>query len=145
MSFRWGKKSNEILDECHPIFRTIFTKVLEKIDCKAFEGRRSKELQNQYYREGKSKLQWPHSKHNITLNRPISHAIHVLPYPIDFNNIRRIDHFAGVVRGIAWGHFGIDNLRWGGDWDRDYDNTDQQFHDLAHWELDDEAGLYLPK
>ncbi len=26
-------------------------------------------------------------------------------------------------------------IRWGGDWDRDGDTTDQTFNDLVHWEL----------
>ena len=31
---------------------------------------------------------------------------------------------------------GIDvNLRWGGDWDRDFDLKDQRFNDYPHFEL----------
>ena len=30
---------------------------------------------------------------------------------------------------------GYNNMRWGGDWDKDFDLDDQTFNDLCHFEL----------
>ena len=68
-------------------------------------------------------------KHNLV----ISEAVDIAPYPIDWNNTSRFMILGGYVLGIAQG-LGI-NLRWGGDWDGDYDNKDERFSDLTHFEL----------
>jgi hypothetical protein len=66
---------------------------------------------------------------------PSSRAVDVAPYPIDWNDTRRFDHFAGIVVGIA--HRSGVKIRWGGNWDRDNDLNDQNFNDLVHFELID--------
>ena len=43
------------------------------------------------------------------------------------------DSFAGYVQGVAE-QLGI-KIRWGGDWDSDFDFKDQTFNDLVHFEL----------
>jgi len=62
-----------------------------------------------------------------------STAIDIAPYPIDWKNTSRFMILAGYVLGVSQG-LGID-LKWGGDWDGDFDNKDERFSDLPHFEL----------
>lgn len=92
-------------------------------------GHRNEHDQNLMYRLGRSKLQWPHGKHNKFL----SEAIDVSPYPYDPDDWNRICYFAGYVMGQAK-RMGI-KLRWGGDWNMNTVLTDEKFRDLFHFEL----------
>tara|TARA_R100001594_G_scaffold77425_1_gene112041 strand:- start:2716 stop:3111 length:396 start_codon:yes stop_codon:yes gene_type:complete len=118
------------LSECDERLQKVFNEVVKHFDCTVLEGRRSKERQDELYRTGKSKVQYPNSKHNV---EPLSMACDVAPYPIDWNDKSRFYFFGGFVLGIAKS-MGID-LRWGGDWDSDMDINDQTFMDLPHFEV----------
>ena len=124
-----GKSSEERLNTCHPDLQKVFRRVVEKYDLTITCGTRGEAEQNEAFRTGKSKVQFPKSKHNLTP----SLAVDAVPYPIDWNDRSRFYHFAGYVLGIAEG-MGI-KLRWGGDWDGDFDLKDQKFFDLPHFEL----------
>ena len=41
--------------------------------------------------------------------------------------------FGSFVRGVAY-KMGVE-IRWGGDWDGDFDLKDQTFMDLVHFEI----------
>lgn len=125
----FGKSSTERLATCHPKLQELFNEVVKNYDCSILQGTRSKEEQDEYYRTGRSKVQYPNSKHN---SMP-SNAVDVAPYPIDWENTNRFYHFAGYVNGVAE-QLGI-TLRWGGDWDSDKDFSDQTFNDLPHFEI----------
>ena len=131
---RFGKRSTMQLDSCHILLRQLFRQVVEKYDCSIIQGYRNEEAQNAAYNATpqRSKLPWPQGKHN----KSPSIAVDVAPYPIQWNNTKRFYHFAGYVMGIAE-DLGLE-IRWGGDWDRDYDLDDQQFNDLVHFELVEE-------
>ena len=47
--------------------------------------------------------------------------------------MRGFSYLAGIISGIArtMGYI----VRWGGDWDSDFDVRDQTFNDLGHFEL----------
>lgn len=121
--------SKQRLSTCHPNLQMLANKAIKIYDFSVLAGHRDKETQNKYYEEGKSKLKWPNSKHNLSP----SHAIDVAPYPIDWQDHQRFYYLAGVFMGLAY-EAGID-LRWGGDWDRDTEFDDQTFNDLPHFEL----------
>ncbi len=131
---KFSEQSEELLKTCHPDLQAIFRQVIDVFDCKVLAGYRGQEEQDELYRQGKTKVQWPNGKHN----RKPSMAIDVVPYPVDWdlkkaNNIKRWYYFAGVVLGIA--HvLGIE-LRWGGCWKRDNDFSANKFDDLPHFEL----------
>lgn len=127
--YKFSKKSKEKLETCHPDLQRLFNEVIKGYDCTVIQGLRSKEEQDEYYRTGKSKVQWPNSKHN---SDP-SEGVDVAPYPIQWNNTKRFHHFAGYVKGIA--HMMGISIRCGNDWDRDNDLDDQTFNDLVHFEL----------
>ena len=129
---KFGSKSKERLNTCHPDLITVFNEVIKYYDCTVTCGYRGEEEQNKAFDEGRSKAKFPKGKHN---NSP-STAVDVYPYPIDFENYDRLSHFAGFVIGIAK-TMDID-LRWGRDWKNEfYDkkNDTTTFKDYPHFEL----------
>lgn len=134
----FGTRSRSSLASCHPDLRDLFAAVVESYDCSVLEGARSQERQEELYRQGKSTLDGvdKRSKHQVTEEEPLSRAVDVLPYPIDWGDTKRMYHFAGYVLSTA-DRMGI-RLRWGGDWDGDIQTAgsqDQSFYDLPHFEL----------
>ena len=91
--------------------------------------------QEKAYLEGKSKLHFPDSKHNAT-PPALSDAVDLAPYVPGKGIVEERGQccfLAGYITAIAR-DFGFD-IRWGGDWDVDYDLNDQNFNDLFHYEL----------
>lgn len=129
--FKFSDKSKAKLSTAHPKLQQLFYEVIKYVDCTVLEGHRDQATQDEYFRTGKSRVKFPHGKHN---SLP-SNAVDVVPYPIDWNDISRFYHFAGFVRGVA-ASLGI-NIRCGADWDGDFSFADQDFHDLPHFELED--------
>lgn len=125
----FSKTSLDRLATCHPKIQEVMNEVIKYEDFIVIEGHRDKEAQNRAFREGKSKLDWPHGKHN-TLP---SNAIDIAPCPLDWNDSLAFARLAGYVQAVADSK-GI-RLRWGGDWDRDGQSKDERFLDLVHLEL----------
>ncbi len=130
----FSKKSLDQLDTCHPDLQLLFKTVVKSYNCSILCGHRGKEDQDEAFRSGKSKVQWPNSKHNELPSR----AVDVAPWPIDWSDTKRFYHFVGYVMAVAEG-LGI-NIRSGADWDGDLDFKDQSFNDVVHFELDDDGG-----
>tara|TARA_R100000808_G_scaffold24134_1_gene54837 strand:- start:1093 stop:1485 length:393 start_codon:yes stop_codon:yes gene_type:complete len=129
MSFYFGKSSKRRLATCHPDLQKVFNEVIKYVDCSVLEGHRDERKQNQYFSEGKSKVKYPMGRHNTNPSR----AVDVTPYPVNWKDRERQTLFAGFVLGIAKS-MGI-NLRWGGDWDQDFQVNDNRFDDFPHFEL----------
>jgi len=117
------------LNSCDMQLQRLFYEVVKDFDCKVICGYRDEVEQNAFFKDGKTKVKYPDSKHNWVPSR----AVDVVPYPVDWNNLNRFYVFGGYVKGIA-NKLGI-KIRWGGDWDNDNDITDQNFNDLPHFEL----------
>ena len=126
---KFGKRSRERLASCHGDLRMVFNEVIKHVDCSILEGHREKERQNQLYDEGKTKVLYPDGRHN---DYP-SNAVDVVPYPVNWEDRERMTLFAGFVIGVA-NQMGI-NLRWGGDWDQDFEVQDNKFDDFPHFEI----------
>ena len=126
---KFGRTSMSRLNTCDEDLVELFEKVVEYFDCSVLEGHRGKELQNKYFDEDKSKLKFPHGKHNAYP----SNAVDVVPYPVDWDDRERQTLFAGFVIGVA-SQMGV-NLRWGGDWDQDWQVVDNRFDDFPHFEI----------
>ena len=126
---KFSGKSISKLNSCDERLQRVFKEVIKHWDCTILEGIRTKETQDEYFRTGKSKLQFPNSKHNSSPSK----AIDVAPCPIVWEDTSRFYAFAGFVIGIATS-MGI-TLRWGGDWDSDRNFKDQTFNDLPHFEI----------
>ncbi len=127
--YQFGFRSRRNLDQAHHDLQALFNEVIKVHDCAVICGHRNAEQQNKAYREGRSRLKYPDSKHN----KSPSLAVDVIPWPVDWNDYKRFYYFGGIVNGIAKRmNLGI---RWGGDWDGDNSFKDQNFNDLPHFEL----------
>ena len=126
---RFGKRSKERLATCDTRLQEVFNEVIKYVDCSILEGHRDKERQNQLHVEGKTKVKYPNGRHNSSP----SNAVDVTPYPVDWADRERQTLFAGFVIGIARS-MGI-TLRWGGDWDMDFQVMDNRFDDFPHFEI----------
>jgi peptidoglycan L-alanyl-D-glutamate endopeptidase CwlK len=89
--------------------------------------------QRRLFSEGLSKTM--NSKH---LPQPggFAWAVDLSPLPIDWDYANGFYYFAGMLQGVAresvppgW------KIRWGGNWDMDFELTDNKFMDLVHFEL----------
>jgi len=126
---KFGRKSKERLSTCDSKLQKVFNEVIKHVDCSVLEGHREKDRQNKLFEEGKTKVKYPNGRHN----RQPSSAVDVTPYPVDWKDRERQTLFAGFVIGVA-SQMGI-NLRWGGDWDQDFQVVDNRFDDFPHFEL----------
>ena len=125
----FGKTSKKRLSTCDDRLQEIFNEVIKHVDCSVLEGYREKDRQNKLFKEGKTKVKYPDGRHN----RQPSSAVDVTPYPVDWKDRERQTLFAGFVIGVA-SQMGI-KLRWGGDWDQDFQVVDNRFDDFPHFEL----------
>ena len=129
---KFGKKSKERLATCDERLQEVFNEVIQFVDCSVLEGHRGQERQDQLYIDGKTKVKYPNGRHN---SKP-SNAVDCTPYPVDWADRERQTLFAGFVIGLARAK-GI-KLRWGGDWDQDFQVMDNRFDDFPHFEVIDD-------
>ena len=126
---RYSKRSKKRLATCDERLQDVFNEVIKHVDCSILEGHRSKERQNKLYDEGRTKVRYPDGRHNFNPSR----AVDVTPYPVDWEDRERQTLFAGFVLGTARS-MGI-NLRWGGDWDQDFQVMDNRVDEFPHFEI----------
>ena len=126
---RFGKRSKERLATCEKDLQMLFNEVIKYVDCSILEGHRGKDRQNSLYEEGKTKVKYPRGRHNASPSR----AVDVVPYPVNWEDRERMTLFAGFVLGVA-NQMGF-SIRWGGDWDSDFEVQDNMFDDFPHFEL----------
>ena len=132
MPYKFGETSQKRLDTCHPKLQEIANEAIKYIDFSISCGHRSEAEQTAVFRAGKSKVEYPNSKHNPSPSR----AMDVVPYPVDWEDIKRFAYLMGILKGIAMAK-GY-KVRTGVDWDSDGDITDHKFMDWPHIELADE-------
>ncbi len=130
---KFGKRSRERLNTCNKKLQKVFNEVIKHVDCSVLEGYRDKDRQNKLFEENKTKVKYPNGRHN---SYP-SNAVDVTPYPVDWKDRERQTLFAGFVIGTAK-QMGI-NIRWGGDWDQDFEVADNRFDDFPHFEIRKES------
>jgi peptidoglycan L-alanyl-D-glutamate endopeptidase CwlK len=124
----FGKKSRRVLEGLDDDLQALLNEVIKFIDISLIEGYRSVDRQKELFKLGKAKTL--ESKH-LT-----AEACDLAPYHngIDWNNRENFIYMAGVIKGIAW-QMGIP-IKWGGDWNKNNDLSDNNFDDLNHIELD---------
>ena len=126
---KYSTRSKQRLSTCDERLQKVFNEVIKHVDCSILEGHRSKERQNKLYDEKRTKVKYPNGRHNSNPSK----AVDVTPYPVDWEDRERQTLFAGFVLGIARG-MGY-KLRWGGDWDQDFQVMDNRFDDFPHFEI----------
>ena len=144
----FSQQSIDRLDGVHPDLVRLLVAAIKYVDIKVLEGKRSKEKQLEYFESGRSKTM--NSKH---LEQPdgYAHAVDVAPYPVVWpkrpndgtryeerwdayvQEIKQWYHVFGLIRGLAE-EMRL-KVRWGGDWDGDFDLKDRNWDDLPHLEL----------
>ena len=111
-----SKLSLERLATCHPDLQKVVIEAAKTFDFTVACGHRGEQDQNEAYARGFSKLKFPHSRHN---SFP-SHAVDLVPYPVDWSDVGRFNAMAAALKAAALA-LGI-NIEWGGDfrggWDR---------------------------
>lgn len=127
---KFSERSKRNLEQCDLRLQELFEEVIKHYDCTVTCGFRNEADQNEAFENGRSKLQWPNSKHN----KMPSKAVDVVPFPIDWKDSKRFIHFGGFVLGIA-AKMGI-KIRWGGDFNQNK-MFDDRFFDSPHFELID--------
>ncbi len=145
---RFSRRSLRRRQGVHPDLCRLFDRVVLHFDCLTLKngGVRTPELQQSLVDSGASKTL--NSKHLIQPSG-YGHAIDIAPYWRETPHIRwpsddleveetierwRIwSAFGGYVKGVAEG-LGI-SVRWGQDWDGDWNFAEHDFIDSPHWEL----------
>lgn len=117
----FGRRSKKELATAHPDLQRLFNEVIKEFDCAVICGHRGRADQEKAFAEGKSKVQWPNSKHNATPAR----AVDVMPFPVNWDDIEGIKSFAVIVKSTA-ARLNI-RVRWGGDFRGNWDKP--------HWEM----------
>jgi len=140
--YKFGKTSKERLATCHSDIQLIMNESIKitNVDFGIAEGERSIEKQQQYFKEGKSKIDGVNKKgkHNYTP----SLAVDIYPY---FDNGAKWDnehlsYLSGIIHAVSEMLFASEKIthkiRWGGNWDMDgVILIDQSFDDRPHFEL----------
>jgi peptidoglycan LD-endopeptidase CwlK len=126
----FGTISRNRLNTCHmDIVKVMEQAIKNGPDFSVVCGHRNQVDQKNAFDKGLSKVLYPDSKHNAMP----SNAVDIVPYPVDWEDLNRFRVLAGYILGTA-DAMGI-KLRWGGDWDRDYDEGDEKFRDMPHFQL----------
>ena len=122
-------KSKLLLSECDVRLQGICESAIEIMDFTVITGHRGQAEQDADFAAGRSKLKWPNGKHNSSP----SMAVDIAPYPLDWNDLPRFYLLAGIMQAIA--HMRGIGLRWGGDWNGDFNLKDNKFQDIGHFEI----------
>jgi hypothetical protein len=119
--FQFSKRSSDNLAQCDPRLQKVAHEAANYFNFTIICGHRGQEEQDRAWREGRSKLRFPRSKHN----QAPSLAMDCVPYPLDWNDTKAFQEMARVMKQAAK-TVGVD-LVWGGDW--------KGFVDMPHFEV----------
>jgi len=143
MSFTFSESDEQKLKTCHPRLVTVLRESIKFIDFTIVYGIRGKELQDLLFLDKKSKVKFPDSKHNRTLDPlmgaieyTLSDAADIVPRHSLYKDVEAMCFLIGYVKGISV-KMGIP-LRIGYDFNGNGINgrADNEFYDVAHIELD---------
>jgi len=91
----------------------------------------AKNIPTKYAQPKVAKVTWlnnPFSSKHVT-----GHAIDLVPYPVDWNDLAKFDEVAKAMFAAAK-ELGI-SLRWGADWDNDGNYREKGEYDSPHFEI----------
>ena len=134
---KFGAESQRILATCHKDIQAVMNEAIKHFDFSVLYGTRTTDEQFELYKKGRKLINGKWTKVSATVtnldgkikksehNYSPSRAIDIAPYPIDWNDTKRFDDLAKVVKQ-AMTTVGIE-LQWGGDW--------KSLIDRPHYEL----------
>lgn len=126
---KFSKTSMIKLSQIHPDLQKVLNIAIENVDFTIVCGYRGQKEQELAYSQGKSKLKYPNSKHNLIPSR----AVDIAPYPIDWNDRESFIRLVSYIQGIG-DTLGI-KIRLGVDWNNNFRTKDEKFSDAPHIEL----------
>jgi len=151
MTVVYSEKSQAAFDSLDPRHQRIllYIKDVLEIDHSVLCGFRGEAEQTEAYLTGASELKWPQSLHN---GFP-SLAVDVVPYTripsakggvhwhhedpkIKEDYYREMVRFATIYQFVGKLIFNTE-IRWGGDWGKDWSLMDNKFNDYPHLEIAD--------
>ena len=129
------------LATCDARLQGLLREAIKHTDLTILEGHRGQAAQDKAFAEKKSKLKWPHGKHNSSPSR----AVDIAPYYTDgggtitWKDVPAFARLMGYIERIA-DERGI-KVRLGMDWDGDFrtagHDPGENFLDAPHIELVD--------
>lgn len=139
MTYILGATSRARLMGVHPdLVRVVERAIkLSSVDFSVLEGLRSYARQKQLYDQGRTTpgnvVTWTmNSKHRMQ-GDGYGHAVDLVPYPLDWNDLKKFDAIAFAMLRAAQ----VENvrIRWGADWDGDGKPRERGESDSPHFEL----------
>jgi hypothetical protein len=141
-----SERSIQVLSELDERLQRVCEVAIRKIDFSLIDGVRTVEQQKALFADGKSKIDgvFTKSKHQPReIYGPVhpdmpgpSGAFDFIPAPFtQWSDIKLFTAYAYYFIGLG-DSLGIE-LRWGGDWDKDFRWRTDAFNDLPHIELVD--------
>lgn len=129
--YKFGETSLANLATLDIRLQDLLKEAIKYIDFTIVEGYRDRIRQEELFEKGLTKARFGESKHNVYP----SLAVDIAPYPSLYKDREQFIFLAGHIMAIGKRRNLL--IRWGGDWDRDNDLTDNNFDDLPHFELTD--------
>lgn len=117
----FGSRSLLNLRQCHPALQRVAHEAIRGFDFAVICGERGRAEQETAFAQGTTRAHFGESPHNFAP----ALAFDAVPWPLDWNDLRRFREMADVIKGAA----DRENvpLTWGGDFKR--------FRDRPHFEL----------
>lgn len=131
----FGAASEVQLATVDPRLVAVCREAIKHYDFSVIEGHRGREAQNRAFATGASKLPWPKGNHNAVPSR----AVDLAPFPVDWREGEKPHVRFGILAGVmlVCSRQLSTRIRWGADWNRNWDPRDESFLDWGHFELDD--------
>ena len=125
-------RSKKNIITCKTPLQRLAKEVIKYIPIEVICGHRNEKDQNTAHSEKRSNKKWPDSKHN----KYPSEAFDFIIVPLDWTDYTRWIRTGYFILGLAAG-LGI-KVRWGADWNTNYETRDETFLDYGHIELVDD-------
>lgn len=149
MTYAFGPQSLKRLEGVHPKMVAVVHGALAILnewkaagvattDLMVLEGVRTPARQKELYAQGRTKpgakVTWTlESNHFVNKKTGFGHAVDLVPYPVDWNDLKKFDLISRAMMASA---AKLNTpIRWGADWDRDGNPRERGESDSPHFEL----------
>lgn len=139
MTYSLGPASLAMLNGVHPRMIRVVKRAIELTsqDFKVLCGVRTLAEQKKLYAQGRTTpgniVTWTLKSRHLPAADGFGHAVDLVPYPVDWNDLSKFDAMAKAMFAAAK-ELGI-QIRWGADWDADGKPREKGESDSPHFEL----------